>query len=188
MASSVSGKIAFVTGGASGIGAALTTKLVDGGAEVWIADRQIGAERRAGVQHAARPRHRVRTRLRGRRRTRAQGRARRMAPLRRHVAVAVGFGETHFACCKQLVQPVRTAVTLQVRGMRGTAIGIGDCVVDVAFGRRPVATGPAPQTGRSTGTSRCSWVTCLGVSSSRQVTPSSRMARVNWPDRISTAR
>ena len=42
MASSVSGKIAFVTGGASGIGAALTTKLVDEGAEVWIADRQIG--------------------------------------------------------------------------------------------------------------------------------------------------
>ena len=49
MASSVSGKIAFVTGGASGIGAALATKLVDGGAEVWIADRQIGAaqERRS---------------------------------------------------------------------------------------------------------------------------------------------
>src|ERR1700758_557105 len=43
MASSVSGKIAFVTGGASGIGAALATKLADGGAEVWIADRQIGA-------------------------------------------------------------------------------------------------------------------------------------------------
>jgi NAD(P)-dependent dehydrogenase (short-subunit alcohol dehydrogenase family) len=43
MAPNVSGKIAFVTGGASGIGAALTTKLVDGGAEVWIADRQIGA-------------------------------------------------------------------------------------------------------------------------------------------------
>ncbi len=42
MPSSVSGKIAFVTGGASGIGAALTAKLVDGGAEVWIADRQIG--------------------------------------------------------------------------------------------------------------------------------------------------
>ncbi len=42
MASSVSGKVAFVTGGASGIGAALTTKLVDEGAEVWIADRQIG--------------------------------------------------------------------------------------------------------------------------------------------------
>ncbi|MFI5510349.1 SDR family NAD(P)-dependent oxidoreductase [Mycobacterium sp. NPDC051804] len=42
MAPSVSGKIAFVTGGASGIGAALTTKLVDGGAEVWIADRQVG--------------------------------------------------------------------------------------------------------------------------------------------------
>jgi NADP-dependent 3-hydroxy acid dehydrogenase YdfG len=41
MASSVSGKIAFVTGGASGIGAALAAKLVDGGAEVWIADRQI---------------------------------------------------------------------------------------------------------------------------------------------------
>ena len=43
MALSVSGKIAFVTGGASGIGAALTAKLIDGGAEVWIADRQIGA-------------------------------------------------------------------------------------------------------------------------------------------------
>jgi NAD(P)-dependent dehydrogenase (short-subunit alcohol dehydrogenase family) len=43
MASNVSGKIAFVTGGASGIGAALATMLVDGGAEVWIADRQIGA-------------------------------------------------------------------------------------------------------------------------------------------------
>ncbi|GBE65438.1 short-chain dehydrogenase [Mycobacterium sp. MFM001] len=42
MASSVSGKVAFVTGGASGIGAALATRLVDGGAEVWIADRQIG--------------------------------------------------------------------------------------------------------------------------------------------------
>ncbi len=42
MASSVSGKIAFVTGGASGIGAALTTKLANEGAEVWIADRQIG--------------------------------------------------------------------------------------------------------------------------------------------------
>ncbi|OBI15242.1 short-chain dehydrogenase [Mycobacterium sp. E2327] len=42
MASNVSGKVAFVTGGASGIGAALATKLVDGGAEVWIADRQIG--------------------------------------------------------------------------------------------------------------------------------------------------
>src|SRR6478735_10106672 len=35
MPSSVSGKVAFVTGGA------LTTELVGGGAEVWIADRQI---------------------------------------------------------------------------------------------------------------------------------------------------
>jgi NAD(P)-dependent dehydrogenase (short-subunit alcohol dehydrogenase family) len=43
MASSVSGKIAVITGGASGIGAALATKLIDGGAEVWIADRQLGA-------------------------------------------------------------------------------------------------------------------------------------------------
>ena len=42
MASSLAAKIAFVTGGASGIGAALSTKLTDGGAEVWIADRQIG--------------------------------------------------------------------------------------------------------------------------------------------------
>jgi NAD(P)-dependent dehydrogenase (short-subunit alcohol dehydrogenase family) len=45
MAASVSGKIAFVTGGASGIGAALSTRLVDEGAEVWIADRQIGSAR-----------------------------------------------------------------------------------------------------------------------------------------------
>jgi NADP-dependent 3-hydroxy acid dehydrogenase YdfG len=42
MASSASGKIAFITGGASGIGAALATKLADMGAEVWIADRQVG--------------------------------------------------------------------------------------------------------------------------------------------------
>jgi NAD(P)-dependent dehydrogenase (short-subunit alcohol dehydrogenase family) len=43
MASSVTGKIAFITGGASGIGAALATKLVDQGAEVWIGDRQVGS-------------------------------------------------------------------------------------------------------------------------------------------------
>jgi NAD(P)-dependent dehydrogenase (short-subunit alcohol dehydrogenase family) len=42
MASSVSGKMAFVTGGASGIGAALATELAANGAEVWIADRQVG--------------------------------------------------------------------------------------------------------------------------------------------------
>ncbi|MGH3530869.1 MAG: SDR family NAD(P)-dependent oxidoreductase [Mycobacterium sp.] len=42
MAASASGKVAFVTGGASGIGAALATKLVDKGAEVWLADRQVG--------------------------------------------------------------------------------------------------------------------------------------------------
>ena len=45
MASSVSGSIAFVTGGASGIGAALATKLAESGAEVWIADRQLAAAR-----------------------------------------------------------------------------------------------------------------------------------------------
>src|SRR5882724_4684047 len=43
MASNVAGKVAFVTGGASGIGAALAAKLADGGAEVWIADRQLDA-------------------------------------------------------------------------------------------------------------------------------------------------
>ncbi|HEX2212929.1 MAG TPA: SDR family NAD(P)-dependent oxidoreductase [Mycobacterium sp.] len=41
MASSVAGTIALITGGASGIGAALTTELTTGGAEVWIADRQL---------------------------------------------------------------------------------------------------------------------------------------------------
>lgn len=43
MVSSLSGKVAFITGGASGIGAALATKLVEGGAEVWLADRQLDA-------------------------------------------------------------------------------------------------------------------------------------------------
>jgi NAD(P)-dependent dehydrogenase (short-subunit alcohol dehydrogenase family) len=43
MAMGVSGKVAFVTGGASGIGAALAAELVERGAEVWIADRQIDA-------------------------------------------------------------------------------------------------------------------------------------------------
>ena len=45
MASSVAGKVAFVTGGASGIGAALVAELVGGGAEVWVADRQVGPAR-----------------------------------------------------------------------------------------------------------------------------------------------
>ena len=45
----VLGKIAFVTGGASGIGAALATRLVDEGAEVWIADRQVGPGGGAGA-------------------------------------------------------------------------------------------------------------------------------------------
>lgn len=45
MASGFSGKIAFVTGGASGIGAALATNLAGAGAEVWIADRQLEAAR-----------------------------------------------------------------------------------------------------------------------------------------------
>ena len=35
------GKVVFVTGGGSGIGAALSAKLVDAGAQVWIADRQF---------------------------------------------------------------------------------------------------------------------------------------------------
>ena len=43
MALSMSGKVGFVTGGASGIGAALATVLVEAGAEVWIADREIEA-------------------------------------------------------------------------------------------------------------------------------------------------
>jgi NADP-dependent 3-hydroxy acid dehydrogenase YdfG len=40
MRSTLAGKVAFVTGGASGIGAALATRLVGEGAEVWIGDRQ----------------------------------------------------------------------------------------------------------------------------------------------------
>ncbi|MGA5544810.1 SDR family NAD(P)-dependent oxidoreductase [Mycobacterium sp. NPDC051198] len=39
-AQSVSGKVAVITGGASGIGAALAARLAGQGAEVWIADRQ----------------------------------------------------------------------------------------------------------------------------------------------------
>lgn len=43
MTPSLSGKVAFITGGASGIGAALAAKLAGGGAEVWLADRQLAA-------------------------------------------------------------------------------------------------------------------------------------------------
>lgn len=42
-AAQLSGKVAFITGGASGIGAALTTRLSAAGAQVWVADRQFGA-------------------------------------------------------------------------------------------------------------------------------------------------
>jgi short-subunit dehydrogenase len=42
MASTASGKVAFITGAASGIGAALATNLAGRGAETWIADRQAG--------------------------------------------------------------------------------------------------------------------------------------------------
>ncbi|WP_275571156.1 SDR family NAD(P)-dependent oxidoreductase [Mycolicibacterium vanbaalenii] len=38
----LSGKVVFITGGASGIGAALTARLGAAGAQVWIADRQLG--------------------------------------------------------------------------------------------------------------------------------------------------
>ncbi|ORV83228.1 SDR family NAD(P)-dependent oxidoreductase [Mycolicibacterium iranicum] len=40
-AAGLTGKVAFITGGASGIGAALSGKLTGAGAQVWIADRQI---------------------------------------------------------------------------------------------------------------------------------------------------
>lgn len=42
-AAALTGKVAFITGGASGIGAALSDKLTAAGAQVWIADRQIQA-------------------------------------------------------------------------------------------------------------------------------------------------
>lgn len=61
MTEDLSGSVAFVSGGASGIGTALATKLVERRCEVWIADRQIGAaeqlaenlnSRGAGKAHA----------------------------------------------------------------------------------------------------------------------------------------
>src|SRR6201996_7215286 len=52
---SASGKVAFVTGGASGIGAALATELVGKGAEVWIADRQIDQAQELAQQPARGP-------------------------------------------------------------------------------------------------------------------------------------
>lgn len=41
--SDLSGKVAFITGGASGIGAALASRLAAAGVQVWIADRQFDA-------------------------------------------------------------------------------------------------------------------------------------------------
>ena len=83
------------------------------------------AERRAHVQHAARPRDRVRTRVRGSRRSRAQGRARRVATLRRRFSIAVGFGETRFACskhlCSQWLQP--SGFTQNVQRTQGIVSG-----------------------------------------------------------------
>ncbi|MFW0149871.1 SDR family NAD(P)-dependent oxidoreductase [Mycobacterium sp. smrl_JER01] len=60
IASAVRGKVALVTGGASGIGAALVARLADAGAEVWIADRQLDSGERlarrlrrlGGIAHA----------------------------------------------------------------------------------------------------------------------------------------
>ena len=56
--SSVSGKVALITGGASGIGAALATTLADNGAEVWIAEPfalRAGVDRLGGPLAEARP-------------------------------------------------------------------------------------------------------------------------------------
>lgn len=58
MSASVRGKVALITGGASGIGAALATKMADLGSDVWIADRQadvaeeLAATLRAGGANA----------------------------------------------------------------------------------------------------------------------------------------
>lgn len=49
----LSGKVAFITGGASGIGAALAAKLASAGAHVWIADRQVDAARALADQLGA---------------------------------------------------------------------------------------------------------------------------------------
>ncbi len=46
----LSGKVAFVTGGASGIGAALVARLATAGTEVWIADRQIAPAEELAAQ------------------------------------------------------------------------------------------------------------------------------------------
>lgn len=44
------GKVVFVTGGGSGIGAALSVKLASAGAQVWIADRQYAHARQLAQQ------------------------------------------------------------------------------------------------------------------------------------------
>lgn len=49
-AEELTGKVAFITGGASGIGAALSVKLTALGAQVWIADRQFEVAERLARQ------------------------------------------------------------------------------------------------------------------------------------------
>lgn len=46
----LSGKVAFITGGASGIGAALASRLAAAGVQVWIADRQFDAAEKLAQQ------------------------------------------------------------------------------------------------------------------------------------------
>ena len=84
MSGRIEGKVAIVTGGASGIGAGTVTRFVEEGARVVVADLQVDAGKRLAAELGERSAvRRDRRRRRGRRRGSGRSRRRRVRPSRR---------------------------------------------------------------------------------------------------------